>query len=280
MIAIDLHTHTLCSDGSIEPSDLVLQACDIGLAALAITDHDTLSGWDQAAPTAATKGLELICGVELNTRPPDGAQGVRGVQGARFRSIHVLGYWLHSTPTVAFREFLNEQQESRRERNRNLITKLQNLGLDVALEDAKRYGHNQVGRPHFARVLCDKGYVSSIKEAFDIYLGDQAQAAVERDEPSVADGVQRIAEAGGLASLAHPVRLPMKEVELEQFVESLVEVGLRGIEVYHSEHRPADCVEFSRLANRFGLISTGGSDFHGDNKPGVRSGTALTGMYA
>jgi predicted metal-dependent phosphoesterase TrpH len=268
---IDLHTHTSHSDGSTEPFDLVREALEMGLAALAITDHDTLSGWDCARTSAANR-LELICGVELSTRPMD-----RVEPGARARSVHVLGYWLDSTPPKEFREFLNAQQGSRRQRNLRLVEKLQDLGMDVTLEDAERYGRNQVGRPHFARVLCDKGYVSNLREAFDIYLGDEGKAAVERDEPSIEEGVQRIARAGGLASLAHPVRLPVKNRELEQFVKSLAEVGLRGIEVFHSEHRPADCAELSRLANRLGLIATGGSDFHGAHKPGVRLGYGTDG---
>jgi predicted metal-dependent phosphoesterase TrpH len=126
-------------------------------------------------------------------------------------------------------------------------------------------------------VLLDKGYVSNIQEAFDVYLADEAKAAVDRDEPMLDEGIRRIKEGGGIASLAHPVRLPQRGPQLERLVENLLQAGLEGIEVYHSEHSPADCAEFAGIARRFGLIPTGGSDYHGDNKPGIRLGTGIDG---
>jgi predicted metal-dependent phosphoesterase TrpH len=158
-----------------------------------------------------------------------------------------------------------------------LVAKLRDLGVTITLEDAEVYGRNQVGRPHFARVLCEKGYVSSVQEAFDVYLADEAKAAVDRDEPTLEEGVQRIRDGGGMASLAHPVRLPQRGRALEMLVERLIEAGLGGIEVFHSEHASADCAEFAAIAKRFDLIPTGGSDFHGDNKPGVRLGAGIGG---
>jgi 3',5'-nucleoside bisphosphate phosphatase len=268
---IDLHTHTDRSDGSTAPGDLIDQAVNQGLEALAIADHDTLAGYDAACPIAAEHGLELVCAVELSTRPNEQRSGKRE------RSVHVLGYWLSSPPTIEFRRYLETQQASRRQRNVDLVAKLRDLGVEITLEDAEVYGRNQVGRPHFARVLCDKGYVSTVQQAFDVYLADEAQAAVDRDEPTLEEGIRRIKDGGGLASLAHPVRLPQRGPELELLVERLMAAGLEGIEVFHSEHAAADCEEFAAIAKRFGLISTGGSDFHGDNKPGVRLGTGIGG---
>ena len=267
---IDLHTHTNRSDGSTDAADLVRLAVQEGIEALAIADHDTLAGYDAALPIAAEIGLELVCSVELSTRPNEEKSC-----GKRQPSVHLLGYWLLSPPSSEFRCWLQSQQESRRRRNLELVAKLEHLGVPVSLNEAEIYGRNQVGRPHFARVLCDKGYVSNIQEAFDLYLADEAKASVERDEPTLEAGIQRITESGGIASLAHPVRLPQRGPELARLLERLMEVGLQGIEVYHSEHSSADTAEYSQLASRFELIPTGGTDFHGENKPRIRLGTGI-----
>lgn len=269
---IDLHTHTDRSDGSTPPADLVRQAVSEGLQALAIADHDTLAGYDAALPVATECGLELVCAVELSTRPNETRS-----PGKRERSVHVLGYWLSSDPTVEFRRYLETQQASRRKRNVDLVAKLQQLGVAIKLEDAEVYGRNQVGRPHFARVLLDKGYVSNMQEAFDVYLADEAKAGVDRDEPTLDEGIRHIREGGGIASLAHPIRLPQRGADLERLVEQLLEAGLEGIEVFHSEHSPADNAEFAGIASRFGLIPTGGTDYHGENKPGIRLGKGIDG---
>jgi predicted metal-dependent phosphoesterase TrpH len=269
---IDLHTHTDRSDGTVSPADLVLQAKTAGIQALAIADHDTLAGYDLAVSLAAKESLELICAVELSTRPDFTANGKRP------RSVHILGYFLNGEPAPAFREWLQSQQASRRRRNLDLIAKLEQLGVNLQLEDMQVYGRNQVGRPHFARVLLDKGYVSTLQEAFDRYLADDAEAAVERDEPSLEEGIGRICDGGGLASLAHPVRLPQRdEQSLSGLLERLQGYGLEGIEVYHSEHKPEDSALFHTLAQRFHLIETGGSDFHGAAKPEVRLGSGING---
>jgi len=272
MDLVDLHTHTDRSDGSTPPCDLVRQAAAEGLRALAISDHDTLAGYDAASPMASDYGVELICAVELSTRPSENRE-----PGKRDRSVHVLGYWILSEPTAEFRRYLETQQASRRERNVDLVAKLRQLGVSITLEDAEVYGRNQVGRPHFARVLLEKGCVSNMQEAFDVYLADEAQAGVERDEPALDEGIRRIKESGGMASLAHPIRLPQRGADLERMVEQLLEAGLEGIEVFHSEHSPADCAEFAAIARRFGLVPTGGTDYHGDNKPGIRLGRGIDG---
>jgi predicted metal-dependent phosphoesterase TrpH len=272
MDLVDLHTHTDRSDGSTPPCDLVRQAAAEGLRALAISDHDTLAGYDAASPMASDYGVELICAVELSTRPSENRE-----PGKRDRSVHVLGYWILSEPTAEFRRYLETQQASRRKRNVDLVAKLRQLGVSITLEDAEVYGRNQVGRPHFARVLLEKGCVSNMQEAFDVYLADEAQAGVERDEPALDEGIRRIKESGGMASFAHPIRLPQRGADLERMVEQLLEAGLEGIEVFHSEHSPADCAEFAAIARRFGLVPTGGTDYHGDNKPGIRLGRGIDG---
>lgn len=267
---IDLHAHTDRSDGSTDAADLVRLAVSEGIEALGIADHDTLAGYDAALPVAAEAGLELVCAVELSTRPSEPKS-----EGKRQASVHLLGYWLLSPPSPEFRCWLESQQESRRRRNFDLVAKLQQLGVPVSLGEAEVYGRNQVGRPHFARVLCDKGYVSNMQEAFDLYLADEAKASVEREEPTLEEGIQRITESGGMAALAHPVRLPQKGPELPSLLQRLIDVGLQGIEVFHSEHSLADTAQFGELARRFDLIPTGGSDFHGDNKPRIRLGSGI-----
>jgi predicted metal-dependent phosphoesterase TrpH len=240
----------------------------MGLQALGITDHDTLDGYDTALPLAAEAGLELICGIELSTRPdppPD---------GSRPPSVHLLGYFLQEPASDGFRQWIEGHQESRRERNRKLIAKLNSLGVEITLEEVQALGKHLTGRPHFAKVLLRKGYVKTNQEAFDRYLADNASASVERDEPELVEGVRRIREGGGLPSLAHPVRLPQRDrASIEKLLATLIDNGLQGLEVYHSEHSPEDTALFKELAAQFHLIETGGTDFHGDNKPSIHLGT-------
>jgi 3',5'-nucleoside bisphosphate phosphatase len=269
---IDLHAHTNQSDGSLSPEELIGEAVVIGLEAIAIADHDTLAGYDFAVPAAQRCGIELVCAVELSTRPetPPG--------GGRPPSVHLLGYFLNGQPSAEFREWLETQQQSRRRRNDALVAKLQSLGVDITLEEVQVLGRNLTGRPHFARVLCQKGYAKSRQEAFDLYLADNASAAVEREEPTLEEGIRRICAGGGMPSLAHPVRLPQRDrSSLTTLLSQLVEGGLQGLEVYHSEHGPEETELYLALAQHFGLAPTGGSDFHGENKPAVRLGSGIQG---
>jgi predicted metal-dependent phosphoesterase TrpH len=210
----------------------------------------------------------LICGIELSTRPdppPD---------GSRPPSVHLLGYFLQEPASDGFRQWIEGHQESRRERNRKLIAKLNSLGVEITLEEVQALGKHLTGRPHFAKVLLRKGYVKTNQEAFDRYLADNASASVERDEPELVEGVRRIREGGGLPSLAHPVRLPQRDrASIEKLLATLIDNGLQGLEVYHSEHSPEDTALFKELAAQFHLIETGGTDFHGDNKPSIHLGT-------
>jgi predicted metal-dependent phosphoesterase TrpH len=257
---IDLHTHTSESDGTASPRELVALAIAAGLDALAITDHDTFSGYDAAVAPASELGLRLLCGIEISTAWGQPKQ----------RTVHLLGYWFDTPPTAQFRAWLDGIQTARRDRNRRLALRLQELGLDVRLEDAEAIGRNMTGRPHFARVMVEKGFVSGIREAFDRYLDESAIAYVERDEPSFEEAVRRVGEAGGLASLAHPVRLGNKTAEEEErIIERMVSLGLPAIEAWHSDHSATDSLRYLRLAQRHGLLVTGGSDYHGEHKPGV-----------
>jgi predicted metal-dependent phosphoesterase TrpH len=265
---IDLHSHTDESDGTFTPAELVAEASRIGLAALAITDHDTMRGYELAIPFAAAEGLELICGVELSTR----------FGGA---SVHLLGYFPCEAPSAEFRDWLNFLLESRRDRNRRLIEKLRSLGLDITLEEVEKRGRSLTGRPHFARVLVEKGYAQTIQGAFDEYLDESAKGYVQRHEVPIDEAIARIVEAGGVASLAHPVRVARNDwARVGEYVEVFTGMGMRGLEVYHSDHTPENVAYYLSLAERFRLTPTGGSDFHGGNKPSISLGSGLRGNLA
>jgi predicted metal-dependent phosphoesterase TrpH len=214
---IDLHTHTNESDGSYSPGQLIREAVESGLEALAITDHDTLAGYAAAEPRARAAGLELICGIELSTK-------LRG------RSVHLLGYFTEGGgPAKGFRDWLREMQESRRDRNLRLAERLRSMGMDIRIEEVQAKGRGMTGRPHFAAVMVEKGYVSDTRQAFDEYLDESAQAYVPRLEPKFHEGIERIRNGGGIAVLPHPVRGLASPVE--ELLPGMCEAGLQGIEV-------------------------------------------------
>jgi 3',5'-nucleoside bisphosphate phosphatase len=267
---IDLHSHTTASDGSLVPSALVEEAVRCGLRALAITDHDTFRGFDEAAPFAKAAGLDLICGVEVSAR-------TRTAAGPGGKSVHLLAYFPSRLPSDEFRHWLTGLQFHRKERNQKIAHKLQGLGIGITDEDLRGFGSNP-GRPHFAHYLVDKGYSVSFREAFNEYLSSAGgRAYVDRVEPPIGKAIHIVREAGGIPSLAHPVRLSMTGDHLCRFVEEARDEGLLALEAYHSDHTMADMAYYVGLAQRFGLAVTGGSDFHGATKPTVRLGTGISG---
>ena len=262
---IDLHSHTDQSDGTFTAAELIAEAVRIGLTTLAITDHDTMAGYDLAVPFASAAGLKLVCGIELSTK----YQGV---------SIHLLGYFPAQLPSAEFGEWLAFLLESRRDRNRRLIEKLGTLGISITLEEVERYGKTLTARPHFARVLIDKGYAKDIQDAFDKYLDESSRGYVQRQDIPIQEAIDRIRGAGGVTSLAHPVRVAKNNWDtLAKYVGELAGMGLQAVEVYHSDHSPENVSYYKSLAERFGLGITGGSDFHGGNKPTISLGTGCRG---
>lgn len=264
---IDLHSHTDCSDGTASPAELVGLAVAAGLESLAITDHDTFDGYDAAAPLAREAGLDLVCGIELSTEFHD-------------RVVHLLAYWPNEPAGAGFRAYLTGLQQDRHERNRRQIAKLRELGVIISLEEAQAYNPNMTGRPHFARVLVDKGYASSIDDAFKRYLGEHAPGYVPRHTPQIDAALRTIAANGGIASLAHPIRMHSRDRQQERArVAELVSAGLPAIEVAHSDHRPSDVHRYEQYAKEFGLLCTGGSDFHGEVKPDIQLGRGRGGLH-
>ena len=262
---IDLHSHTNESDGTCSPAQLVAEALRAGVTILGITDHDTFKGYDQALPAAADAGLELVCGIELSTK-------LHGY------SAHLLGYFLFQENGAQnldeFRAWIAGQQAARRDRNVRLAARLRELGFDITLEEAEARGRGMTGRPHFAQILVERGYVANLRQAFDEYLDESAKGYVFRAEPQFAEGVARIRAAGGIASLAHPVRV---KGDVPALMPELCASGLGAIEAYHSDHTPEDTQLYLGLARQYGLRVTGGSDYHGAVKPNVTLGAGYNG---
>jgi len=259
---IDLHSHTNESDGSLAPAELIDEAVRAGVTVLAITDHDTLSGYDLALPVARAAGLDLVCGIELSTK-------LRG------RSTHLLGYFPAAGELAGFREWVRGQQRARKDRNIRLAARLREFGFEITLEEAEARGRGMTGRPHFAAILLEKGYVNNYRQAFDEYLDESAKGYVYRQEPTFSEGVDVIREAGGIASLAHPTRV---HGDVAEMMPELSAAGLNAIEAYHSDHTPQETAYFEELARRYRMVVTGGSDFHGESvKPGTRLGTGCQG---
>lgn len=258
---IDLHSHTHASDGTDAPARLVELALERQIEALAITDHDTFDGFDEALPIARERGLDLVCGVELSCK-------------FESKSPHLLAYFPLAPAEAGFRAWVNGILASRRERNRALIERLQKDGVKIELAEVEAVGRSITGRPHFARVLVDKGYATDRQDAFDRYIGEDGTAFVERQGPTLEEALTKIRASGGISSLAHPIRLslasnPDKEAEL---FDRLHLLGLDALEVWHTDHKPALVKRYADYAQRHGMLMTGGSDYHGDNKPNARLG--------
>ena len=261
---IDLHTHTNESDGSLSPLELIREAKYSGLEAIAITDHDTFAGYDLGVPDAKAEEIELLCGIELSTL---------WHKGAGRRTVHLLAYFFDSPPSAEFRAWLGELQAARRERNVRLAERLQGMKVDISVEEVESLGRSIAGRPHFAKLMVRKGYVATTQEAFDRYIGEEGQAFVERHGPEVTSAIERVLKSGGLPSLAHPIRLGIRDPrEEEAFIERMAGAGLRALEAYHSDHGPRQVERYLKLAAQFNLAISGGSDYHGDIKPNVRLG--------
>ena len=265
---IDLHIHTNASDGQYSPAETVKLAASKGMTCIAITDHDTVAGLGEARRAASEAGIECIPGIEIS------------VQGNR--ELHILGYYIdgaHSGLMEACDNFirLREQRVSR------IFTYLSQKGVCLTEEQVRRHVLNgAVGRPHVARAMVDAGYVSSVQEAFDRYLGVPEFDNVERAKPTAREGLQMILDAGGIPVLAHPALLKLDDESLVALISELADGGLKGIECYYGRHTHAQSAQYLKYAEKFGLFATAGSDFHGENnKPGVNigdCGQSLTGV--
>ncbi|MEM6458746.1 MAG: PHP domain-containing protein [Planctomycetota bacterium] len=274
----DLHLHSTASDGADAPGDLPRLCRDAGLSCFALTDHDTTAGVDACAAAARRLKIDFIPGVELSANPALDGGEPRG-------TLHLLGHFVDPDhPRLA--EVSARMRQTRAERNPAIVAKLNDLGVRITNDDLaeaagrsgstgsddapgraeETSGGGMIGRPHIAQVLIEKGYVRTMHEAFTKYLGRRGAAYVRRDTLDAAEAIDVIHAAGGVVSLAHPVQLGLDDDALEHAVARLDAMGLDGIETRHSDHTPADVRKFGTLAERFGLLTTGGSDYHGSRK--------------
>ena len=251
--AIDLHVHTSASDGRYSPSEIVREALRTGLSAIAVTDHDTLGGIAEALDAARGSPLEVVPGVEISTDAPSS-------------EVHILGYFVdQDDPTL--NRWLHDFQDSRLDRARRILARLSRMGLPLNLGRVEEMANGgSVGRPHIAGAMVERGYVSSIQEAFARYIGPNRPAYVPRRKVTPVEAIQLVLGARGVPVLAHP-RL------VQQLVPGLAAQGLKGIEAYYAGYRSEDTDDLLELAQKHGLIATGGSDFHGEDvKPESRLG--------
>ena len=256
---LDLHLHTTHSDGSCSVRDVMLRAQQAQVAALAITDHDTVTGIPEALAIGQELGIEVLPGIEISSRHQE-------------REVHILGYCF-DWHQPAFLEHLQTLRASRHDRNPQIVEKLRSLGMDITYEEVRELaGTESVGRPHIARVLMNRGYVSSAKEAFDRFLANRKAAYVARTLPEPATAVGWILAAGGVPVLAHPTWVRDNQQGLALLCRQLKEAGLKGVEVHYSTHRPSETAEYLHLSRSLDLLITGGSDFHGVTKPDIEVG--------
>lgn len=260
MKLIDLHTHSTASDGTLPPAQVARAAAEAGLAAVALTDHDTTQGLAEFMAAATPGGPELVPGVELSVERPGGG------------SMHLVGLWVDPAEP-RFAQGLERVQTAREQRNPKIVGRLRELGVEITLDEVTAAaGGGQVGRPHFAQVLVDKGVVGGPGEAFGRFLKRGAPAYMDKERLTPGQAMELIRGAGGVSVLAHPGLLELHPAVLEQLVKDLKDQGLMGLEAYYSEHNPSQERRLLDMAARLGLVVSGGSDFHGHNKPGIRLG--------
>lgn len=257
---IDLHIHSTASDGSSSPSEIIKAAENIGLSAIAITDHDTVEGSAQALSDLQSHCVEILPGIEISADFPSG-------------SMHILGYLIR-VDDLSLRQTLKIVQEARAKRNLRIVKNLRELGIDMKYDEVIEVsGGGQVGRPHIAQVLVHKGVVQSVDEAFKTFLKKGGPAYVSRYRLPPSEAIQTILRAAGIPVLAHPFTLNARnERELERILVDLKQAGLKGVEVYYPDHGSRSKAQYKRLALRHGLLMTGGTDFHGAAKPEVHLG--------
>src|SRR5579863_6309401 len=257
---IDLHTHSTASDGIYSPTELLQRASEIGLRVLALTDHDTTGGLEEAAQAGAKLDIDVIPGIEINTDVSGG-------------EVHVLGYF-PEYKRPAFQDILTVLRNARELRGQRIVELLNEQGIKVAWERVRQIAQGAVGRPHVAKALLEAGYVQTIGEAFDKYIGTHCYAYVPRYRLTPDDAVRLIASAKGLAVIAHSIDLPGLE-ELRNWLPELREAGMVGLETYYGPYTPENEQALRALADEFDLIPTGGTDFHG---PGIHP-TPLGGRH-
>ena len=263
---VDLHVHSTRSDGTYTPTELVNYAIEKGLKAFALTDHDTVDGIEEALKAAEGKPIEVIPGIEYSTE-------------YRKRDVHIVGLFIDYKAPV-FLEYLERFQASRIERNHKLCRNLQGAGFDITYEALlEEFPNAVITRAHYAKYLLAHGYVKSMVEAFDRYLGDHTPYFVHREKITPEEVIDITRRAGGIPILAHPTLYKLGREQLDILVSTLTDAGLMGLEAIYSTYSPSEESQMKALAKKYNLLISGGSDFHGSTKPGLDLGTGYGRLF-
>ncbi len=260
---IDLHTHSNASDGTDSPSNLIKKAKKCGLSAIALTDHDNICGIKEAQTKADELGIELVKGIELSTN------FLRG-------EVHILGYWFHSEPLESeiFNKTLKKILDFRNTRNEKQFKKLASVNVYLSMDDVKEFmGNKLLTRPHFAQAMMKKGYVRNVQEAFKKYLGISGIAYVEKEILTQKEAIETLRETQAIVAFAHPYLTPCPNENVRRaLIKTMVNYGLNAIETFYSTNSKYQTEQTKKYAKEFGLICTGGSDYHGKVKPDIQLG--------
>ncbi|MDE6516968.1 MAG: PHP domain-containing protein [Acetatifactor sp.] len=296
---VDLHVHSTRSDGTYTPAQLVDYAREKGLTAFALTDHDSVDGLDEAIGYAARLRLHFTQMVAPDTPALEAAQidrtakpnirditspvpevipGIELSSEYQGKDVHIVGLFI-DYHNAHFQEYLRGFVASRDARNHKMCTLLQKAGMDISYEKLQEaFPNSVITRAHYAKYMLEHGYIKSMAEAFDRYVGDHCPCYVPREKVTPAQAVALILEAGGIPILAHPILYHLSDARLDALVSELKEAGLMGIEALYSTYHACDERQIRSLAKKYDLLISGGSDFHGDNKPGLDLGTGYGGL--
>lgn len=294
MLQVDLHVHSNRSDGTYSPTELVDYAMEKGLAAFALTDHDTVDGLDeaisyaeelrQAQSSAQQKNPTLessspVNAVEQSPPVPEVIPGIEFSTEYQGQDVHIVGLYIdHHSQT--FRNHLQEFVDSRTTRNHKMCRLLQEAGIQISYEALQaEFPDAVITRAHYARYMLNHGYIKSIPEAFERYVGDHCPCYVPREKVTPVQAVKLILEAGGIPVLAHPILYHMSDARLDALTAELKDAGLMGIEAIYSTYKPHEERQIRALAKKYDLLISGGSDFHGANKPGLDLGTGYGKLF-
>ncbi len=251
----DLHVHTKFSDGTWAPKEVIEEAKKNSLSAIAITDHDCVDAIAESFEIAKSYDIELIPAIELSAETDNA-------------DVHILGYMIDWESQV-FKKQIKDVCQSRVERIKEIVERLKNYNVNIDINSVfKLSGCGSAGRLHIAQIMLEEGYVSNIKEAFNKYIGDKSPCYVKGFQLSPKEAISMIDEVGGIPILAHP-----RLLESDELVLDFVDDGIRGLEVYHSDHSQSDSRHYLEMAKKYDLLITGGSDFHGDAKVGSSLGS-------
>lgn len=269
---VDLHIHSTASDGTHTPQKILEMAACAGLQAIAITDHDTLDGSRQAFNDDIPASLAFLTGVEISVHAPSPSN--------ISDSLHILGYGVDPDDSKLI-EALDKFQKIRSTRIHRIVDRLNALGIALTLEQVMgEAGDGTPGRPHVAVAMVNAGYAEHINDAFDRYLGNGRPACVSKERMTCERAFELIHGAGGIPVLAHPYLIPCRGSDgLILLVEQLCDMGLKGIEVYYPKHTPEAVAQYAKLAKKYGLLVTGGSDFHGELTPEIEMGSGEGDLY-